>query len=136
MTLSLAENPIHLGLGGRAVAQPAFTGIEWYEDYANRTAADGTEGRRWPCTPSPRIGEAGNVILPAKKLSSACQVQSPCISNWPTAAPPPSLSVPVSTRSTRLVYGIRPILRQQQHACSSRSGWALKIAQDKWLARG
>ena len=45
MALSLAENPIHLGLGGRAVAQPAFTGIEWYEDYANRTAADGTEGR-------------------------------------------------------------------------------------------
>jgi mannose-6-phosphate isomerase-like protein (cupin superfamily) len=45
MALSLAEHPIHLGLGGSAVAQPAFTGVEWYEDYGNRTAADGAEGR-------------------------------------------------------------------------------------------
>lgn len=45
MALSLTECPIHLGLGGTAVAQPAFTGVEWYEDYGNRTAADGAEGR-------------------------------------------------------------------------------------------
>lgn len=45
MALSLAERPIHLGPGGRAVPQPAFTGVEWYEDYGNRTAADGGEGR-------------------------------------------------------------------------------------------
>jgi quercetin dioxygenase-like cupin family protein len=45
MALSLAEHPLHLGLGGRAVPQPAFTGVEWYEDYGNRTAADGAEGR-------------------------------------------------------------------------------------------
>jgi mannose-6-phosphate isomerase-like protein (cupin superfamily) len=45
MAHSLTEYPIHLGLGARAVSQPAFTGMEWYEDYANRTAADGAEGR-------------------------------------------------------------------------------------------
>lgn len=37
--------PVHLGLGARAEAQPAFTGMAWYEAYAQRTAADGTEGR-------------------------------------------------------------------------------------------
>lgn len=45
MTLSLEEYPIHLGLGGSATPQPVFTGAEWYEDYGNRTAADGAEGR-------------------------------------------------------------------------------------------
>lgn len=42
---ALRTNPIHLGLGARAEAQPAFTGMEWYEAYAARTAADGAEGR-------------------------------------------------------------------------------------------
>ncbi|HUD27475.1 MAG TPA: cupin domain-containing protein [Novosphingobium sp.] len=37
--------PIHLGLGAGAAAQPAFTGMEWYEGYAARTAPDGDEGR-------------------------------------------------------------------------------------------
>lgn len=37
--------PVHLGLGARAVAQPEFTGVEWYEAYAMRHAADGVEGR-------------------------------------------------------------------------------------------
>ncbi|EJL33856.1 cupin domain-containing protein [Novosphingobium sp. AP12] len=37
--------PIHLGLGAGASAQPAFTGMEWYEAYAQRTEADGAEGR-------------------------------------------------------------------------------------------
>lgn len=37
--------PIHLGLGAGASAQPAFTGMEWYEAYATRTEADGNEGR-------------------------------------------------------------------------------------------
>lgn len=45
MAFSLTEYPIQLGLGGRALPQPAFTGMEWYADYANRTAADGAEGR-------------------------------------------------------------------------------------------
>lgn len=45
MAHSLAEYPIHLGLGGSAVPQPAFAGMEWYEDYGRRTAADGAEGR-------------------------------------------------------------------------------------------
>ena len=41
----LADNPIHLGLGATAVAQPPFTGMEWYEEYGTRSAADGAEGR-------------------------------------------------------------------------------------------
>ena len=41
----LSENPIHLGLGARAEAQPAFTGMDWYEDYGRRNASDGSEGR-------------------------------------------------------------------------------------------
>lgn len=43
--LSLAAHPIHLGLGGKAGSQPAFTGIDWYEEYGRRTTADGAEGR-------------------------------------------------------------------------------------------
>lgn len=41
----LRTHPIHLGLGAKASAQPAFTGAEWYEAYGARTAADGAEGR-------------------------------------------------------------------------------------------
>jgi mannose-6-phosphate isomerase-like protein (cupin superfamily) len=42
---SLRTYPIHLGLDARAEAQPAFTGMEWYEAYVQRNAADGSEGR-------------------------------------------------------------------------------------------
>lgn len=42
---SLYTNPIHLGLGRTAEAQPEFSGMEWYADYAARTARDGVEGR-------------------------------------------------------------------------------------------
>lgn len=42
---SLYTSPIHLGLGATAVPQPEFTGMEWYDDYAARTLADGREGR-------------------------------------------------------------------------------------------
>ncbi|MCW1382073.1 cupin domain-containing protein [Novosphingobium sp. KCTC 2891] len=41
----LDSHPVHLGRGGRAVPQPAFTGLEWYGDYVARHAADGAEGR-------------------------------------------------------------------------------------------
>jgi len=41
----LRTNPVHLGLGAKAEAQPAFTGMEWYTAYSARTAADGAEGR-------------------------------------------------------------------------------------------
>ena len=37
--------PVHLGPGARAVPQPEYTGPEWYEDYAERIAPDGIEGR-------------------------------------------------------------------------------------------
>ncbi len=42
---SLFTYPIHLGLGGKAVPQPEFTGMEWYEDYIRRHGEDGAEGR-------------------------------------------------------------------------------------------
>ncbi|MBS0482575.1 MAG: cupin domain-containing protein [Proteobacteria bacterium] len=43
---ALERFPLHLGLGARAVEQPAFTGaMEWYGDYVSRNAADGIEGR-------------------------------------------------------------------------------------------
>ena len=38
--------PVHLGLGARAVVQPAMDGgMPWYADYEARVAADGDEGR-------------------------------------------------------------------------------------------
>lgn len=41
----LADSFIHLGLGATAVPQPPFAGMEWYEAYGARHAADGIEGR-------------------------------------------------------------------------------------------
>ena len=43
--LALESFPLHLGLGARAVPQPEFTGMEWYDAYVERHAADGSEGR-------------------------------------------------------------------------------------------
>jgi quercetin dioxygenase-like cupin family protein len=37
--------PLHLGHGATAVVEPAFTGMDWYQGYAARHAADGMEGR-------------------------------------------------------------------------------------------
>ena len=37
--------PIHLGRGGSAIAEPEFTGQDWYQAYGARHAGDGTEGR-------------------------------------------------------------------------------------------
>ena len=43
---SLFDHHIHLGLGGRAVPQPEFTGdMSWYEAYDERHGGDGAEGR-------------------------------------------------------------------------------------------
>jgi hypothetical protein len=41
----LEERFIHLGLGARAVEEPPFAGMEWYEGYGARHAGDGAEGR-------------------------------------------------------------------------------------------
>ena len=41
----LGTQPIPLGLGATAIAEPAFTGGAWFEDYAARHASDGAEGR-------------------------------------------------------------------------------------------
>ena len=41
----LADSFVHLGLGATAVPQPPFDGMEWYEAYGGRHAADGREGR-------------------------------------------------------------------------------------------
>jgi quercetin dioxygenase-like cupin family protein len=44
--IKLAVNPIHLGRGATALAEPAFTGsMDWYTGYADRHHPDGTEGR-------------------------------------------------------------------------------------------
>ena len=43
---SLAEHPIHLGLGATVVREPRFTGdMDWYMEYGQRHAGDGAEGR-------------------------------------------------------------------------------------------
>jgi mannose-6-phosphate isomerase-like protein (cupin superfamily) len=42
---NIDTSPLHLGLGARAIAQPAFTDMNWYADYGARHAADGAEGR-------------------------------------------------------------------------------------------
>ncbi len=42
---SLESHPVHLGLGATAVAEPAFTGMDWYEGYGARHFTDGAEGR-------------------------------------------------------------------------------------------
>ena len=45
-THDITEHPIHLGLGGAASVEPAFTGsMDWYADYEARHAKDGVEGR-------------------------------------------------------------------------------------------
>lgn len=45
MARSLEESPLHLGLGATAVPQPQFTGMDWYQAYGARHAADGRDGR-------------------------------------------------------------------------------------------
>ena len=40
------KHPVHLGLGASAEILPEFTGsMEWYADYGERHAGDGSEGR-------------------------------------------------------------------------------------------
>lgn len=41
----LSENWVHLGLGASAVPLEPFDGMEWYQRYGERFAADGAEGR-------------------------------------------------------------------------------------------
>jgi quercetin dioxygenase-like cupin family protein len=44
--MKIADNPIHLGLGATAIAEPVFTGsMSWYDGYVARHHADGVEGR-------------------------------------------------------------------------------------------
>jgi mannose-6-phosphate isomerase-like protein (cupin superfamily) len=42
---SLYDFPIHLGLGARAVSEPQFNGLEWYDGYDQRHHDDLDEGR-------------------------------------------------------------------------------------------
>lgn len=45
-TTNIARHPIHLGRGGTAAVEPAFTGtLDWYQTYCDRHASDSTEGR-------------------------------------------------------------------------------------------
>jgi len=41
----LSAEWLHLGLGATAEPQPPFDGMEWYQHYGERHAADGAEGR-------------------------------------------------------------------------------------------
>ena len=42
----MAAHPIHIGLGALASSEPRFTGgMDWYDGYVARHAADGAEGR-------------------------------------------------------------------------------------------
>jgi quercetin dioxygenase-like cupin family protein len=43
--MSLERLPLHLGVGGMAVPQPEFTGMDWFAAYVDRNAADGREAR-------------------------------------------------------------------------------------------
>ena len=45
MPESLFTHPVHLGLGAKALVQPAFDGMAWYDAYSERHSADGNEGR-------------------------------------------------------------------------------------------
>ena len=42
---NIETHPLHLGLGARAISQPPFTGMDWYQGYGERHDADGAEGR-------------------------------------------------------------------------------------------
>lgn len=43
---NIFKNPIHLGLGAKAVVEPDYKGeMEWYMGYGQRHASDGAEGR-------------------------------------------------------------------------------------------
>lgn len=42
---NIYAQPLHLGLGAQAVAQPPFSGMAWYDAYEDRNRADGAEGR-------------------------------------------------------------------------------------------
>ena len=41
----LDERFIHLGRGAKAVEEPPFAGMAWYEGYGARHASDGADGR-------------------------------------------------------------------------------------------
>lgn len=45
MARQLSTFPVHLGLGASAVAEPEFTGPEFYQGYTSRHQADGAEAR-------------------------------------------------------------------------------------------
>lgn len=51
--LKLETHPLHLGLGAKAVAQPAIPqddrAMQWYMDYGARHDEDGAEGRLVSC---------------------------------------------------------------------------------------
>lgn len=42
---SLYDFPIHLGLGAKAMSEPQFSGMDWYEGYDERHHDDLEEGR-------------------------------------------------------------------------------------------
>ena len=71
---SLFENPIHLGLGATAVAEPKFTGFDWYEAYGERHAEDLEEGRLVSLFRFEEPGRAGKSTHAARKWSAWSRV--------------------------------------------------------------
>ncbi len=75
---NIFNQPLHIGLGGRVIEQPPFTGMAWYADYVLRNGDDGPEGRlvsahrfteNWDSWEMHPAGEeavicmAGNIVL-------------------------------------------------------------------------
>ena len=121
--LSLERFPLHLGLGARAVAQPEFTGMEWYAAYVERNAADGREGRlvslysfseswtsweRHPVGDEAVICTAGEITL-IQELPDGTRARPRCAR--------------ATTRSTRAASGIRRMSPATPRPCSSRRAW-------------
>ena len=68
---SLFDFPIHLGLGASAVAEPQFTGMDWYDAIRERHGDDLDEGRLVASIGSRNHGRAGRCIRLATKSCAA-----------------------------------------------------------------
>jgi hypothetical protein len=124
----LDRDPIHLGLGARAEAQPPFTGMEWYADYARRHKGDGVEGRlvsmyrfteswdSWEMHPSGDevvLCLSGRMVLHQELADGSRETVALAEANMP---------------SIRRAPGIPPMSRARRRHCSSPPGRAQSIA--------
>ncbi len=73
----LHDSFVHLGLGATAVAQPAFTGMDWYADYITRHGEDGAGGGWSAFIVSLNRGTHGKGTLRGKSWSCVSAAISP-----------------------------------------------------------